>query len=242
MGNCLVTKLKSVVDNNNLEKLGTIKFIVHQVENATSDNRWLGVNGSELVFNPVGITRPSSYSVSNNEGYLEVKPKYNVTEIMFGSDRSSIAIQSTLECVVKYNSNLSQLRGIFSEKQDLIAFKDALCKNSLKTLFLPGTLYGEIKNLAEYTALESITAYLNPQIKGNIIDIASMISLTYANFSGSGLVGELNSLAQAMWDAPNSRRSGSFNIDLVATKCTYNGQFIQQAYTITFDQGGFVIS
>lgn len=241
MGNCLVTKLKSVVSNDNLEKLGVIKFNVHQVETVTSDNRWLDVRGSELVFNPVGITY-SSINVSNDEGYLEISPKYNITEIMFADNRNSIELKSSLEDVVKYNANLVQLRGIFSEVQDLSAFKDALCKNSLQTLFLINTLKGDIKNLAGCTALKTIKAYTNPQIKGNIIGMAPMVNLTSVNLSGSGLDGELNSLAQAMWDAPNSRRSGSLNIDLASTNCTYNGQIIQKPYTITFNQDSFVIS
>jgi hypothetical protein len=107
MGNCLVTKLKGVVNNDNLEKLGSISLYPKGITGAPiqtfniysstpytaeiigGDYNFVGPNGESLgelkkVTVPVGSTLYiSGYCLpaNANNGHLEISNKYNFTNI-----------------------------------------------------------------------------------------------------------------------------------------------------------------
>ena len=104
--NCLVTKLKSVVDNDNLEKLGCIRVSINPASGNNliffgisegkeikvtilDDNTITSVNsGNEKISDKVAIIRysagnpyPGFYTANNTTTLIEIEGKYNLTTL-----------------------------------------------------------------------------------------------------------------------------------------------------------------
>lgn len=101
--NCLVTKLKSQVANDNLEKLGVLKFNVVATEDSSANRRLYidPASGKQLSATAFGgyvqleygntetqkdsLTLPNNaVFMTNNDFTLEVKSKYDITRIQLG--------------------------------------------------------------------------------------------------------------------------------------------------------------
>lgn len=85
MGNCLVTKLKGTVDNNNLSRFGTLVFNVDTVGNGSND-KYVAAATTTVFSASDGLVienrgSNSAYLKPGTSGLLLLKPKYDITSL-----------------------------------------------------------------------------------------------------------------------------------------------------------------
>lgn len=89
-----------------------------------------------------------------------------------------------------------------------------------------GKCYGDIETLGNLRSCNQIL-FLNSQLNGT---------------PNTELVGEVNNLAAAMYDNGQGRTSGTLNLQVQGSGCTWNGQSIVNPLNIAFTSGGFNIT
>lgn len=176
---CLVTKLKSVVDNDNLNILGGIKFKVK------GSNIRMGIFIAPLVGKEYTLTLlEEGKTFSNPRGYARLIDSKNVVFTDYNNDAITIngADANTLSDVLlksKYDIreifqnahaiNLSDLE--YSTGMLVLNCSDASCVGNLTSL----------KNL---TNLERVDLSWNQDVTGEINDLSNLTNLTSINVGG----------------------------------------------------------
>lgn len=221
MNNCLVTKLKSSVNNESLSKLNVLTIKTKASDAPTINSQWICIgaseNGSVSVNSPsVGLyqygisgaltpypiniqanTRHESH-FENKDGIIEVDDKYNLNEIVVGENgtiriKEIYGIPGTIKRLI--------LRNIEEEEVDATKLSKALDISRLNVIefIMSNTL---IVNRLSKNTLEEFKAItdINPSFCSlfdsiSLDDIANNVSVIFLSISIIK-AGNLSSLAK----------------------------------------------
>lgn len=203
MKNCLVTKLKGTVDNNNLLKLGVLSFNIDTVEDSTNSKYFAYYPGDGITVTTLdGLTfqqgNNAVYLTAGTSGTLELKPKYNLTSITVNQQLTKLNIEQFKgTSLVSFSLNFATI-GL-----DLDGFLKAV--PSIKTISAPNCPQeGETPNLALYPTLETVRMLLaSSNISWNTNGLSSTptLKIAYGNFG--------NTLSSFLIDMANKEASMS---------------------------------
>ena len=184
MENCLVTKLKGVVENGSLIKIGHMVFNVKERSTSSASIRFTSVNSMQIT--------------ALDGGY------FSTTEE--GEHLTSMTISAYTDTFLYFaNANF---RVDISNKYDLLVFEcnatnafevnlsDMAYCNRLQVLGLTYcNVNGDIEDIKNLSSLVQLkAAYSN--IKGDIANLVGLTNLTLINLIGnSSIFGDINSLA-----------------------------------------------
>lgn len=256
MKNCLVEKLKAVVNNDELPKLNTIRIkisnseisnknfvtvtfignlstspntakLYHTYQNAVDD-----VDGFTELPSQTS-TRTNSCYLSVGEYYIEISPK----DIY----RLSVNYQTTATINFgglndfEYVSTLENLSVAGARIEGDIS---KINKNvNMNTLVLQGCsdVNGNISKINTLTLLQSINL-ANTQVSGSLEALGGLTKLTSLVLTDCGVSGDLATMASAMVTSPNSRTSGTLTVTC-NNVVKLNGTVIPRRGTVTIKFG-----
>ena len=256
MSECLVTKLKGIVDNDNLPIYGAIKVKVGNGEfdfgvcnKAGTTISWNNVIDQITLSNGTVITSPYTFPVGSEnamtrfvgtltrETTFVITNKYNITRIY---DNTPNVVWPSLE-ELKY----ADIRE-FRNRYGVITDTDNKSISELITMFPNITaldfagfkITGNISSLAVWqnlTEFSSVDHLANVAFEGNIESLASLISLggSGANdFRTPNVTGTLEGLVEGQ--VSNGRNSGNMILQLGLSAVTLNNTEVNKTIRITF--------
>lgn len=220
--NCLVTKLKGVVDNDNLPKFNVLKVhfgagdsgqygsirIEVPVGNANTNNGYIANNAANLQNQDthISITNAISLFASNVEMDIEISPKYDITTLQTIDARASFDTND-----VKYLTKLTKL--------------------SMKT----SSCTGNLEDLVKLTNLEQLSVS-GSHIYGDIDTISAATNLSNfdISYTGARISGSLESFAKKQFIA-RGRQSASITLNTTSnTLVTFNGSAANANSTLSW--------
>lgn len=262
--NCLVTKLKGVVNNESLPKFDMLTFHVNNPENLKNVMTYFkyadeteAIKYSYEVGSGVTsdfITSPS-YPRFSGEGYVHVKNKYNIKLILFEGVYKNDKITPCFDIDISQLShiNLVHINCVapslhVTELKDLQILKPTLKFISIKDgKNISPTFKGDISDLAKFVNLKTLSMpYTSNMVHGTMEQIATLFPMLTS----------LDDLTNAKWltgsieDFVSVRRSQGVTEGSVYTKwgiacpVTFNGNkltgendtpFSWTANTITYN-------
>jgi hypothetical protein len=235
---CLVTKLKSAVDNSNLEKLGVVKLSIKKQTNAIE----MWSNGGSCIV-----------SVLNNTGTITAVS--GVGSQLIDSTHAKIANggiaqggnitftgNESIQIEISDKYKLGTLyRVINIENPDSLQYMKELMKIYINqySSFSPEFELNNLSNCTKCIELE----FNSPRLKGNINSLGKLTAITYINIYNAQVTGSIESFVASQ------RTNGRTTCDSIrtafgGTSVTFNGQAISggsekvlswTADTITFD-------
>lgn len=207
MENCLVTKLKGVVNNPNLPKLGILPISVYAEESPSQASRSIRIEVKDTsagsTLKAVGGYFASSYSGT-----------YNLTEV--STDNTHVAV-------------------VFSENKDFEV--EVSNKYDIKTIGYglgTGFKLSDIGFYANSIETLSTTQEGNANVIGNIADLGICTKLTlFRNVYSSGLYGKLEEFIEKQ--IANGRTSGQLALRIGGNpNVTFKGTYTMQPSVIYY--------
>lgn len=235
MNNCLVTKLTSVVDNDNLEKINVLRLEVKTQENPSDITQRLVIetdgvhtidldiigNGhfsdKENNYVPEGNIGTSFKNMnsfaghfSNGDYIIEVKSKYNI------SNRLNFGASHLNPSFLKYTSGVTDIASLgFEGDIAILSTQEGLTKIKINSKYAIGSL----SDLAPLTALTNID-FSDTNVSGDIKDLRNPIT-TMIIFR-SNITGELIEFVKTQRSVGRTTGSCS-NGGWWGDKVTFNG-------------------
>lgn len=261
---CLVTKLKGSVNNETLPKFGMITFHVNNPENLTDRMTYFKYADSTDAtknFYEVGsgvtadFITSQTYPRFTGEGYVRVKGKYNITNILLTGGYQSDRVTPIFDIDISQLS-YSNLEIISCSPQALhiTNLKDLqILKSTLKQInlsernILVPQLSGDISDLAKFVNLEKLNlSYISNKVHGTMKQVATL----FPKLNSLGDLTDTKWLTGSIEDFVTVRRSQGVNNGSVytnwgvGTDITFNGEklkgqdntpFSWTANTITYN-------
>jgi len=249
---CLVTKLKGVVNNNNLEKLGILTITAPASENiqnvvalGATENNTITVKVSGATFSD-GTTSKTvgqwdSLALSAHEGTatIDIDSKYNIAglQLLFSSisvDRLNCAFGLTSFATLYDGADYSTVTGNLSNL--------LLSKPNFGYLVLKGTnVSGNLNELSEYQNIEILYLSNNGLILGDIASLASCTKLTQLMISSYTIDGKLEDLGAGQFTI--GRRNGEVELLInFAYNITLNDIVPYRTLYMIFSESGVTIT
>ena len=219
MKKCLVTKLKSVVDNDELLRMGELRISVSRVGSPSENTQGFGFafskdtqleiigegyftdstltqNKGKVITVPAytKITDITDVYVSNGDFEVAILDKYALTSLIFfttGHTNSSIVTNRTIDIdSLKYSRNLF----IVNLKNanafgDIAVFKNKTFLNYVR--INSDKVYGDIACLSNLTDLSQVNLS-SCKISGDIKALNSSKNIQVVNFYKTGVYGDIN--------------------------------------------------
>lgn len=205
MGKCLITKLNGIVNNDNIQKLGELRFQLLPVSSPTADtegitlkfskNTSVAISGN-AYFTDSALSANNGKTVdftgnnaqliyvSNNDGYLSIPDKYDIMTLQASYSKTMLDLD-----LLKFSNKLGILVCKASGNISILGN----LKN-ISTVQIKGDeLYGDIKGLKDATNLETLEiASLN--ITGDISSLSKLNKCNRIILKGAVLTGDLSDL------------------------------------------------
>lgn len=185
MVKCLVTKLKGSASNNELLKLGEIRFSFTAIDSPTKNNLSVNIKfkkDSKMFVDGNGYFTDSNLSANNGQ---EVQFEAGISKTIYVANKNcNISILGkydiqTLSCTGKIAIPLEGLS--FSPELSSLITYDSLC-------------YGDISFVKNLTKLDYLDCHNNRKIYGDISAFAGHKTETVINFYDTNLSGNIESL------------------------------------------------
>ena len=249
---CLVTKLKSIVDNGELRKIGELRIYLANAATPDYVNRRIRIisNPSQVLTclgsgsfadgsgTPTSQTATAGTSLTtlvftNGEFQVSAASKYDLTYLEARNSDVSFNIDDFAYCnkLETVYGNSQNDKGCLASLKDLQSFVD--CRFSE-----PNGIYGNVKDLpASIRYIE----FRSSGVTGDIASLGEHSNLVSLMFADTGVVGTLESFCEKQ---SLLRDSGdSITVNGIRTAVTYNGAVLNRAVTVTFDgQGGYTVA
>lgn len=252
---CLVTKLKSSVQNEDLKELGVIKVVVDDDSFTLSGdkkNTEISWNGELVGNNTFSFKGAGIFKVLNKYTMTKFRiNKVDVSDLRYCSSLTDLYIdegghgyldfEGLCPQITDMNINVSTTdEGVlYGSINDLSQFK------SLVNLIINGGglsyMTGNINCLANIKSLVKIKLFggdiNNTTIKGNIKDLGGLTNLTVLNVSGcKGVGGSVEKFVKAQIAAGRITNSVGVNIPHISTtSITYFGTQTSASAAVTWD-------
>lgn len=257
MENCYVLKLRSVVDNDNLEKLGAIKITAATDSNGYMKCKLNGkndyhivkvLNTNETVLSAwEGGTKIDDHTVRINkvigtniprfamsavcDVVMEIEGKYDITELYISGIKDIKGgfntFPSTLESISLIGNSL-QID--LSSVSRFTGVKELTLGDNSNT-----TLTGTLDALKDLTLLESFTCpSSNNSVSGNISVLGALTNLSKINcFGNRNITGTLESFVAAQRTAGRTTESTGIDMGWGLYGVTFNGAAINRTHVAT---------
>ena len=194
MGKCLVTKLAgTIMDNDNLLRLGEMRIKIGKVSDPTSDSQCFGINVTQdTKLEIIGNGYFTDSSLTENKG-----KELTITSFSSPSRQTKVYYSnSDIEIAVfgKYAISNFQLENNFSGN---LSFNIENVKYSKALTYISGNksqIYGDIINLKDLTNLISISLD-NAQVYGDIANISKLTNLSTLKLRGMQVYGDISNFA-----------------------------------------------
>ena len=257
--NCLVTKLKGVVDNDSLPVFNALRIYVDVAQGDNISQRTIQIyNEGEFTMKAVGGTMRWS-SEPEGTAYTEISGSNSPT-IVFNPGKYTVYFTSKYGIngfapgqsgsIKNFTVDLSDLYNLatmyvqtYRTTGDIrpmnvlggdIMFYDATSLD-ISAMYDKSTMDLSIfRNCTDLTRMQKQTG-----ISGNILDLSKSIGLTYISFRNPGVYGEINDLAASM--RANGRTSGTLSIESCLSNITDDGNIISHEYIVS-KGGQYVVS
>lgn len=245
MNNCLVTKLKAVVENNDLPLLGEFQIKMNAIPSfLVNQTLYLQFNVDSEIYTADGTKfvddqgNPTSDTVSftaNVGKYVFlptsaiticVKNKYNITDIRCNFARTEPFDVSNL----KYSSNITRidakLYGDIADLNGLTSLTRLHLSNVPEYYNLDKVLIGNIGAINTLRSLTFLTIAFS-KLNGNLEDIGALTSLTNLQVGNSGIGGSVEAFVDSQRTQATSPRTTCSNMSVAyigqQTSITYQG-------------------
>lgn len=250
MENCLVTKLKITVNNDNLTKIGEILFQIDASKHSGETSRYIilgqneGVSGIALTIRDTGQQIDANLIAPNENCVVSAISKYNINQMTLipqqgGFLGNIVCITPLIDCI-KWSPNIKKITMMFNEPINVSDF-EGIGLNTIEEIDLranPLGVYGDVSSFSDHVALKLflMNEYYG-NLTGNISAFAKCTLLEHLFTGSSAMTGSITNLAELQ--VTNGRTSGTLTIyDPVATgRITVDGS--QEAagknWVITFD-------
>lgn len=182
---CLVTKLKGLVNDDNLLKLGDLRASVSK--NTKVFLAWNATKNDTVRI--IGNSYFSDRTYTDNEGKSKNVSGTNInTYVKFSGDSDMIVPD-------KYDLADINLSGVNVDIVD-ISYIRALTS-------LTCTLFGDLEKMNDFickSSISSITSFSSPELYGNLdgIDFSGYTKLVFFNITGSKIEGSIESLSKGL--------------------------------------------
>lgn len=186
MGNCLVTRLKGVANNDSLPVLGAIVVGIEVGNGGTIQNCLKTASSStpvliEILDDGVTISSVGGGAVLVNSKSAYVSQYSDVLYLSGASAGDSVMVQAT----PKYE--LTEIQGLKDCTVNLDDYK--YCTKLIDVSIINNNgdinIYGDISNFADITSLQSL-ALAWGEVTGDITSLAKLVNLTAINFPIEG--------------------------------------------------------
>lgn len=231
MENCLVTKLKGTVDNNNLHYLGELRVKCLEHENPNGGTTFISVSGTDVSLKLLSGTYTDKVHIpSGSTGIFT--PIYNVTEITQNS-QSQCRIETPPHEVLKWS--LTSIKEVyFAGTFDFAEVSKEDVYPSVTYIFIRTNVIFDIDkvNVSAFPNLVSIRFY-NGQCIGNVVGLAEFPNLiSFATGGGVNytVTGVVEDLAEAL---VAKGRTGQFDLSKIFAR--RNGSKTTQGWHIIID-------
>lgn len=250
MGNCFVTKLKGIVNNDSLMKIGEILFQIDASKHSSETSRYIilgqneGISGITLTKRDTGQQIEANLIAPNENCVVSAISKYNINQLTLitqqGGFLGNIVCITPLKDCIKWSPNIKKLSMMFSEPWDLCDF-EGVGETTIEEIDMRNNtsgVSGDISSLSKHTALKFFLISNAQNVTGNLSSFAKCTNMAHL-FPGSdsAIIGSIANLASLQ--VANRRTSGTLTIyDPVATgRITVDGS--QEAagknWVITFN-------
>lgn len=253
---CLVTKLKGVVDNDNLSKFGKFRIVVEpgefsvQVSNACTiswDNNVDTIkNGENTITSPIEVlvgatlkgtlTRKTTFEFTNKYGLQGItvlnSPEDDVVTVLDWNPKYTPNF--TALSVQRHPSFLKnvQVADIAAANLNSIVLKDGSVTNPFN-----------ISAFADNTSLITIQFMREPNVSGNIASLGKLVNANFG-FSGSANIsGNVEELVESL--CANDKHLATATtcvIDAPRSGCKFHDASISVTLKCTFSSDGCVIT
>lgn len=239
MGNCLVTKLKSIVDNDSLLKIGEFKFHVSSTEGGSFKIQ--GVSKAHVV--GTGLIG----SVSADATEIVFVDKWAQNTVVFSSGEYDIVfndkysfqglIDATKGFCLDFDDifKFSNPVGVFNFMASSLLYSDidvTLVDRSASFSLINDdglTQYSaNIEGIGGSTTIGTIRLYNTKNVIGNILNLANVKTLVELRVDNTSVEGEINTFAQSMMS--NGRTSGDLYIRCENSRITDGGNVVTPEY------------
>jgi hypothetical protein len=254
MGNCLVTKLKGVVDNPNLPKICSLIIPVtasskpdaggaYYVKNAKAcqiiaNGGYVGTSSADLSNHKTSLNieagRTTTFWVSNGSYSIEITEKYSLIEINANSE-GACCMGPVDTAEFKYCTDLSTF---------------GIARASVpETMALGGPVTGKLSDLSLLTKMVNLSLNAAISVKGTLSDIVGMagtlksinlgssknitgtlaefgpfIHLEYMDIYNANIFGTFESFVQAQCEAGRTSYEGLFSPGFMRHGRSFGGQ------------------
>ena len=220
--NCLVTKLKSTVNDNSLLKVGEMFIDIIEQESPTNQTNRLYLNTGNIAdliievengeanitldenmasgwTNKITLVKnvfPSAPIFVRNGNYrVKVSSKYNLSEI--GRWTSSI-FQYAISVDTKYLKYSTNTVTIISRLSGNLANLKG-CTQLTKLVAIASNVTGSLSDLAPLTALTQLNLLNSVNVTGSLSDLAPLTALTQLSLTAnSNVVGDIKDIRQPL--------------------------------------------
>jgi hypothetical protein len=230
MENCLVTKLKASVQNDDLKVLGAIKIVVDPTEDAWANSRNIHIlpltdveleayTSDSYFVNSSGVNIGTTITITTAKDYVYfstaggtyyVKNKYGISRL----DATNTSIHPIIIDDFGYNDGLTRLSGRLSGNLSALAGKTVL--NHLVTNNDVKEITGKLDSLADCTAITNLQ--LTAQNKITPSDIAVLGKLTNLTTLGIGTTNTYGTIESFV-----ARQRGAGRTTCDGISCNYIG-------------------
>ena len=224
MENCLVTKLKGVVNNDNLLKIGEgiIKVIDRKVPFQMTiggtdgiltmmDGKTVNVGGSELTTVALGIT--GTFPAGTYR--IKISGKYGLDSLadyyQYGTDELKIPVD-----MIAYSPNMTHLGFVYVDG-DIKALKELHNLQTFKVYNISGVVSDLVVLLNNNVGLNDFMIF-SQNFAGNLVDLAAVTKNIGVNIKDTNISGDIRDLVAAWRAAGITEKDMGFNL--------YNNRYI----------------
>lgn len=242
MTKCLVTKLKGVVLNDSLNRIGEFRFRVSKVLSPTASTAGKSISVvADLTLTIIGDGYFTDSTLTKNLGKVKtITPGDGIVNVFFSNGDYEVVVSNKYKSLEKiqsfalgysnYGANIELDLEDFKFSKSLLFLslvgsrtkgdiKELAGVETLKQISLTGSnVTGNVKSisgLGQLTVLE-----LPSNVTANLSDISEMKQMTALTLEGSNVTGDLSSLADFAELTSLSIRNGNITGDIASLRDT----------------------
>lgn len=261
MGNCLKTQLKEVVNNSNLQILGSLRIHILSSDFTSGSGslifgnemqgktvRFLDMNGNQVSTYVLGSGnvnidgRITPEEMSNltvpTEGYLELPDKYNINTMSIGRIKDTqINIDELKYSSIVNTTSLNNIKG--GNLSSICNAPNIYLDNNTNNG--QDVLTGDLSVFADKNNLAILSIQKASRVTGSLSSFNNCLKLTEFRmlFSGNNVTGEVKDLFDAQ--KGNVAEGKVLRIVSDSAGITYQGVHVEDIRA-TFNNGDYVVS
>lgn len=228
---CLLTKLKSVIQNDSLEKLGVFTLTIPSdasermftvsANKPTKITFTGGTISGNNYYNIKSLNTLEPISITPNSAESDIVvtfPKYDWLNYFKANESDPYDAKNIVDDLnfIEYNPNITYLTTTFRRDANTNLFKNL---SNLTTVKLRGNLFGDFSNFNNNITDIFISS---PTFTVTTEELFSRTNLREVYVYAGSFTGEISTLADKQVE--NGRTSGTF--ELIGTRLTYKGTVI----------------